>query len=550
MSVPSLLGWFVMHCVAMLPLTQGEDPPSAELRVLTWNIGQAGSDPEKPLGSRQVLDVLRGSQTDLIAIQETMDSESLIAKGLGFHLHSRGTKVSIISRFPIVEDISVCEESKCVGVIVQLPGQRQIAFYSICLPRNDVVWAAGTRDVANAQSLRDACRVAESDLQKIHDAIQVRLADSKYVDVPVIIAGDFSTMSHLDYAEVAHDQYHLTIEWPASRLLIAAGFRDAYRELHPRIDRRRDRTWSPRFPTQEQDRIDFVYYRGSGIEAVEASVVDSAVTGFHTDHAAVSTRLRIGDSTTTHQSIPCRVVSYNIKHGLGMDDRVDLNRTAQAIRALVPDIVGLQEVDLGTTRSAGINQAAELGGNLDLHAAFGSFMDYQGGQYGLAILSRYPFRQVHSIRLPEGNEPRITLAAEVRLPNGESLMIVNIHLDWVDDDNFRFAQASAVVEFLGTLKMPYVLIGDFNDGPDSRTLQLFKAKCHEASKPPADRFTFSSTQPVKEIDFVFLSPRDRWEATQVRVITEPVTSDHRPVLAELEFQLLPEKKTRGTESAK
>jgi hypothetical protein len=83
-----------------------------------------------------------------------------------------------------------------------------------------------------------------------------------------------------------------------------------------------------------------------------------------------------------------RVVSYNIRHGRGNDDVVDLERTARVLRALSPDIVGLQEVDERATRSGGVPQAVRLGELLGMHHAFGRFMDYQGGAYGLAILSR------------------------------------------------------------------------------------------------------------------------------------------------------------------
>ena len=74
----------------------------------------------------------------------------------------------------------------------------------------------------------------------------------------------FRGVSHFDYVESATDQYQAVIDWPSSRVMTEAGFRDAWRETHPQVDRVADRTWSPRFPEQEQDRIDFVYYRGQG----------------------------------------------------------------------------------------------------------------------------------------------------------------------------------------------------------------------------------------------------------------------------------------------
>jgi endonuclease/exonuclease/phosphatase family metal-dependent hydrolase len=230
-----------------------------------------------------------------------------------------------------------------------------------------------------------------------------------------------------------------------------------------------------------------------------------------------------------------RVASYNIKHGRGNDNVVDLERTARVLRALTPDIVGLQEVDDLATRSGGVPQAERLGQLLGLQHAFGRFMDFQGGAYGMAILSRHPIVRTHSVRLPDGNEPRVALAVEVQLPGGRRLTLVNVHFDWVDDDRFRFAQAEALTKYLDALTTPYVLLGDFNDEPASRTLALFKGRALEATKPEGDRFTFSSVKPEKEIDFIFAAPAAAWRAREVRVITEPLASDHRPVLAVLEL---------------
>ncbi len=228
-----------------------------------------------------------------------------------------------------------------------------------------------------------------------------------------------------------------------------------------------------------------------------------------------------------------RVVSYNIKHGRGNDNIVDLERTAGVLRALDPDIIGLQEVDDRATRSGGVRQAEHLGRMLGMHHAFGPFMDFQGGAYGMAILSRYPITSTRSIRLPDGNEPRVALAVEVRLPGGHALTIINVHFDWVGDDGFRFAQATALASELDALNTPYILVGDFNDTPESRTLRLFQSRAAHAAKPSSDRYTFPSTGPQREIDFIFFAPASMFSTHDVRVIDEPVASDHRPVLAVL-----------------
>lgn len=231
-----------------------------------------------------------------------------------------------------------------------------------------------------------------------------------------------------------------------------------------------------------------------------------------------------------------RVVSYNIRHGRGMDDRVDLERIASVLRRLDADIIALQEVDDGVERSGGEDQAASLGRMLGMNHAFGSFMDYQGGRYGLAILSRYPLRSVDPVRLTDGNEPRVALAVEIVWPGSTRITVVNVHFDWVADDGFRFTQAGEVVRHLGTISNPWILIGDFNDQPGSRTLDMFHARATEAAKPADRRFTFPATAPVREIDYVFVSPADAWTIRRVDVVNETIASDHRPVFAELEVR--------------
>jgi endonuclease/exonuclease/phosphatase family metal-dependent hydrolase len=207
-------------------------------------------------------------------------------------------------------------------------------------------------------------------------------------------------------------------------------------------------------------------------------------------------------------------------------------------------VIGLQEVDHAVGRSGGVDQAGTLAAMLSgaggrWHAAFGEFMPLQGGRYGMAILSRFPIERSWSIPLPKGNEPRVALAARVLPPGSEPFTVVNVHFDWVDDDTFRYAQASRLAAVLRGLDTPYVLMGDFNDQPGSRTLGLFRAIAREAEKLDAagqpakgrDRLTFSSDKPENEIDFIFLGPAGAWEPTTARVHEEPAASDHRPVVA-------------------
>ncbi len=231
---------------------------------------------------------------------------------------------------------------------------------------------------------------------------------------------------------------------------------------------------------------------------------------------------------------PLRIATYNIRHGVGMDDALRLERTAGTLRSLDADIIALQEVDSVVRRSGDVDQARVLGDLLGMRAAFGAFMPYQGGAYGMAILSRWPIVRSTALRLPEGNEPRVALVVEIERPDGSHLTVVNVHLDWVESDRYRYAQAEVVRATLDTLSTPWVLLGDFNDEPGSRTLRLLGRAGDEAMKPDSARFTFpAAPAPVKEIDFIVAGPRGGWILGEATVVAERLASDHRPVVATL-----------------
>jgi len=526
---------YLFVAATLLACRTNAPPPSQvdEVVVATWNILHGGREDGSELGPQRVVQQLRRSGADLVAVQETYGSGELLAEALGMHLVARGTNVSILSRYPVLAEVSVDVEFSCVGAIVQLPSGRRVAFYSLWLPYDRDIWLPGVRRNETPSSMIPATASSAARLAAIMEQIPARLAAAGLGDVPVVLAGDFNSMSHLDYSAVARDQHGFEIEWPTSMVAMQAGYRDVYREANPRVDRAVDRTWSPRFPDQEQDRIDFIYFRGSGVRVLAAQ---NEVGGaeFPSDHAMVTARLLLGPAPAVSQGESSRVASYNIRHGAGMDDRVDLARTAGTLAQLSADLIGLQEVDLGVRRSGAVNQPAELAAALGMHAAFGSFFDYQGGRYGMAILSRWPLRRVRALRLPDGNEPRVALVAEVHAPSGEVLTVVNVHFDWVADDRYRWAQSQVVAEFLRTLETPFVLLGDFNDVPDSRTLQQFRELALEACKSKAASVTFPAPKPTQEIDFVFAGPLSHWRAASAQVVEEILTSDHRPVVAELQ----------------
>ncbi len=173
-------------------------------------------------------------------------------------------------------------------------------------------------------------------------------------------------------------------------------------------------------------------------------------------------------------------------------------------------------------------------------------MPHDGGRYGMALLSRRPVQRVRSVRLSDGNEPRIALAVDVLLEDATCVTAIGVHLDWVDDDALRFAQAQALAEFVRELRNPWILLGDFNDAPQSRTLNLLRELGQEVEKLDArgapaigvERFTYAADAPTHEIDYVLAGEPPHssgaWDLRGgLRVLDEPLASDHRPLLARL-----------------
>ena len=224
-----------------------------------------------------------------------------------------------------------------------------------------------------------------------------------------------------------------------------------------------------------------------------------------------------------------KVVSYNIRHGQGMDGKIDLERLAKIIEKENPDLVALQEVDKNCKRSGNVDQAAELGRLLKMEHAFGKFMGYQGGEYGMAVLSRFSIAKVVRHQLPEGAEPRCALEVKVT-PKGwsEPLSFIGIHLDWTKG-NFRPKQVAKLVDLKGAV----ILAGDFNAERGSNTLKILGDAGWKILRE-ISTMTFPADKPAHEIDFFIGRGLPDFTYTE-RVIEEKVASDHRPITAEISF---------------
>lgn len=228
-----------------------------------------------------------------------------------------------------------------------------------------------------------------------------------------------------------------------------------------------------------------------------------------------------------------RVLCYNIHHGEGTDGKVDLPRVARVIKAADPDLVALQEVDDKTKRTGGVDQTAELTRLTGLHGKFGKAIDYEGGGYGQAILSRFPIGEstVHTLPGMPKREQRIAFEVKLKV-NGRDLSCVTTHLHHIEA-SLREQQAAKLNELFGAADRPIILAGDLNATPESKPVALVKDKWTIASADPR-LLTYPSDKPVKQIDYVLFRPANRFQVVEAKVVEERVASDHRPVLVVLE----------------
>jgi endonuclease/exonuclease/phosphatase family metal-dependent hydrolase len=232
------------------------------------------------------------------------------------------------------------------------------------------------------------------------------------------------------------------------------------------------------------------------------------------------------------EALEIRVLCYNIHHGRGTDDQIDLNRIARVIELAKPDLVALQEVDNRTERTDRVDQTAELAGLTGYHGKFVKQIDYEGGEYGQAILSRYPISDVQSHWLPGVPDRDRRIVGVVQLSiGGQELSFATTHLHHINE-SFRVAQAQELNRLFSDSTRPVILAGDFNAEPASPPLVQL-AQVWTVAQLEDELKTFPAVSPTKQLDYVLFCPKAAFEIVSAEVMDEPLASDHRPVLVVL-----------------
>ncbi|HEY3442652.1 MAG TPA: endonuclease/exonuclease/phosphatase family protein [Paludibaculum sp.] len=227
-----------------------------------------------------------------------------------------------------------------------------------------------------------------------------------------------------------------------------------------------------------------------------------------------------------------RVLTYNIHHGEGTDSKLDIARIAAVIQSVDPDFVAVQEVDVHTARVAGADLAHQLADRTGLHVVFGKTIDHQGGWYGNALLSRWPLHGFvnHPFPFTTKREPR----AVIEGLTGGGFRLFATHLDITEPDRLLATARLAELVAAQPAGLPMILAGDLNAPPGSTTMNALLQNWSSAALE-APLLTSPAPKPTRQIDYILFRPANRWRVVEVRVLDEPVASDHRPLFAVLEL---------------
>jgi endonuclease/exonuclease/phosphatase family metal-dependent hydrolase len=208
------------------------------------------------------------------------------------------------------------------------------------------------------------------------------------------------------------------------------------------------------------------------------------------------------------------------------------------IRDARPHLVALQEVDSATRRTGGVDQAAMLGALTGLRPFFARAMAYDGGAYGVALLTALPAsaQRAHPLPADSAHEPRVAAEARIALRRtGALITFLGTHLDHTADPAVRRTQVDRILQIVRADTAFLVLAGDLNATPIAAELASLLNRFLDAGALE-NAPTFPAPAPERRIDYVLLHPVRGFRVLETRVIEEASASDHRAVLAVVEVR--------------
>jgi endonuclease/exonuclease/phosphatase family metal-dependent hydrolase len=247
------------------------------------------------------------------------------------------------------------------------------------------------------------------------------------------------------------------------------------------------------------------------------------------------------------RTVAVRIMTYNVHRCLGLDRKLSPQRVAEVIASCHPDIVALQELDVGRLRSGRVDQAETIARELGMELHFFPAVRILEEQFGDAILSRLPARLAKAGPLPgwRGAEPRGALWATIDA-HGVDLQVLNTHLGLWGRERNRQIDALLGPEWLShpACQAPVVLAGDFNAAPHSRGYRRLASQLTDAFRAAGGRPepTFPTRYPALRLDHIFVSRSiDVFDVRTIRTPLSRFASDHLPVVAELGLSVVPQR---------
>ena len=227
------------------------------------------------------------------------------------------------------------------------------------------------------------------------------------------------------------------------------------------------------------------------------------------------------------------VLTYNTHHcSPPASGGIDIDGIAGVIISSKADVVLLQEIDKNVSRSGNTDQIKLLSEKTNLvYFQFFKAINLGEGEYGTAILSRYPISEsfTHILKLNPGTEQRVMGSVVINLPKSEKMFIGSAHLDL--DSNMRFLQVKQIDSIVMSKKMAVIFGGDFNASPESSEIRYLTNKYEQSAKTFSP--TFPNVNPNKTIDYIFKNNYGTTEFISHTVISDVNASDHLPVLSKI-----------------
>lgn len=221
-----------------------------------------------------------------------------------------------------------------------------------------------------------------------------------------------------------------------------------------------------------------------------------------------------------------RLMTYNIRNGNGMDNVCNFQRIANVINNASPDVVAVQEVDSMTNRSGKKYVLGEIAERTQMHSYFAQAIDYDGGKYGIGLLTKQVPLRLQTLSLPGREEARALILAEF-----EDYIYCCVHLSLTEED--RMKSLEMIKTLAATSKKPFFLAGDMNAEPESEFIKGLQKEFQILSN--LKQLTCPASNPDATIDYIATLNKNATGFTVIsaKVLNEPLASDHRPVVVEL-----------------